>query len=30
MLANEINTATLNPINKHLSDFLPQPNTLEL
>ena len=30
ILTNKINTATLHPINKHLSNFLPQPNALQL
>ena len=31
MLAQKINTATLHPINKHLSNFfLPQPNALHI
>ena len=30
MLANKINIATLHPVNKYLSNFLPQPNALQL
>ena len=29
-VSNKINTATLHPVIKYLSTFLPQPNALQL